>query len=513
MIDVIHDESTFVDGAAFPLALPILGAWLLTYLLHSTIFLSTALAMTALARGWSDSIRELVLRFALVGGIISATLTLLLPPPSSDASWWRDPFGMAAGFSSASHVLDDAAQPSDLSAGGGLDVGATSNRSDDSTLLAEIDPAAVSSLSPVDLAPHGRALAIMVITFAVGCALAMRTILLSHRRLRRELRNRQPLLDHSPAHRLLNELLRRCGATFRHQVRLSASEHLEVPIAMGILRPEICLPLRRMDQLDETQLRLMLAHELAHLVRRDPQWQLAYRIVESTLFFQPLNLCARRALRTIAEYQCDAWAADVTGERTRLARVLADVAQWLVAGNTTNDLLAPAASMAERRSAICSRIERLLGDPPAHRRTRRHRRGLAALACIGAIAALAAVSPQFLPQSLEPVTPSDFTSIPTTADAPAIASPALATGSLEVLFTSLDDELALLEAEANLLGARARAANADPETLALLDEILERIALVRAARADLVGAINLLERTPPESNTPSTPLTTGRKSP
>jgi hypothetical protein len=192
--------------------------------------------------------------------------------------------------------------------------------------------------------------------------------------------------------------------------------------------------------------------------------------------------------------------------------VLADVAQWLVAGNKNTDLLAPAASMAERRSAIRSRIERLLADPPV-RRSQRRRRGFAALACIAAIAALAAVSPQFLPQSMEPAATSDVTSIPPAGNEPGITSSAGEPGEMEDLLISLDDELALLVAEANLLGARARSARVDPTTLELLDEILDRIEIVRAGRAELGGAIDLLKRTHPDSTTPSTPLMTGRRSP
>ena len=38
----------------------------------------------------------------------------------------------------------------------------------------------------------------------------------------------------------------------------------------------------------------MLAHEIAHLVRRDPQWLVLARAIEMVFFFQPLNRLARR---------------------------------------------------------------------------------------------------------------------------------------------------------------------------------------------------------------------------
>ena len=49
-------------------------------------------------------------------------------------------------------------------------------------------------------------------------------------------------------------------------------------------------------ELDAPQLRAMLAHELAHLERRDPQWLAFACILERAFFFQPLNRLARRGI-------------------------------------------------------------------------------------------------------------------------------------------------------------------------------------------------------------------------
>ena len=52
----------------------------------------------------------------------------------------------------------------------------------------------------------------------------------------------------------------------------------------------------------------MLAHEVAHLVRRDPHWLVAARVIETVLFVQPLNRLARLRLQEVAEYLSDDWA-------------------------------------------------------------------------------------------------------------------------------------------------------------------------------------------------------------
>ena len=54
----------------------IISAWLLTYLLHSTIILSAALAASRLLGGRQLAVQETLLRTALVGGIVTASLQL-----------------------------------------------------------------------------------------------------------------------------------------------------------------------------------------------------------------------------------------------------------------------------------------------------------------------------------------------------------------------------------------------------------------------------------------------------
>lgn len=494
------------------------GAWLLTYLLHSTLLLTAALVLNALARGWSDSMRELVLRFAIVGGIVSATVTMVLPAPADSSAWWADALSYTARLGTSPR--DQGA----VTALPGMDEGAEFLAAPAGAAVPQEEAGAPEAaggtrietppMGPADFVPNGPALAVMLIPFALGCALAMRTVLLSHRRLARELRGRQQLPDDSLPRRLLNDLLCKHAPRSLPCVRLSASDHIEVPIAMGILRPEICLPRKRIHELDEPALRLTLAHELAHLVRRDPQWQLAFRMVESALFLQPLNIWARRTLRVLAEFQCDGWAAQATGERTQLARVLADVAQWLVASRRNDDRLAPVASMAERRSAIRSRIDRLLSDPPAGAR-RPVRRGTAAAGCLAAITTVSALSPRLMPaRPPEMPASNDLTVGAAPADDTRAATRRISvTATLEQVLVELDEDIALLEAESHLLGQRARAAGADAQTLSLLENILSRLALLRAQRDELERVLDWEDPAGANLATPLTPDSPGRRSP
>src|SRR4029078_1135700 len=97
------------------------------------------------------------------------------------------------------------------------------------------------------------------------------------------------------------------------------------------------------------------------------------------LWIQPLNRLARRRIATSAEYLCDEWAVRRTGSGVALARCLAQVAEWI----QTVPLGVPVAGMAEERSLLVSRVEKLLAGGRADPRSR----GLLAIGSIAVVLA------------------------------------------------------------------------------------------------------------------------------
>src|SRR5688500_7076213 len=166
--------------------------------------------------------------------------------------------------------------------------------------------------------------------------------------------------------RLLAELdLLTREAGLRRRPRLTSTARISSPIALGVA--EICVPETALTELDLEQQRSMLAHELAHLARRDPLWLAFASVVERVLWIQPLNRMARRQIATAAEYLCDEWAVSRTGSGVALARCLAQVAEWI----QSSPLGVPVAGMAEERSLLVSRVEKLLEEEPPAPRSRR----------------------------------------------------------------------------------------------------------------------------------------------
>ena len=154
------------------------------------------------------------------------------------------------------------------------------------------------------------------------------------------------------------------GAALQAQVRTLAAE---MRIAAPTLRllPNLPSPLvlpgavllpRWSEALDPVQQRAMLAHELAHLHRRDPLWRPLQRMALVPLFFHPLAWHAVRRLETLAETLCDQAAVERTGDGRALAECLAEClargfeprgAGWALA-------------MAERPGGIVGRVHDLL---------------------------------------------------------------------------------------------------------------------------------------------------------
>ncbi len=173
-------------------------------------------------------------------------------------------------------------------------------------------------------------------------------------RLRRILSDRR-LVTGGTAPLILAQLEARAG--MRRRVRLSATSRLEVPIAIGIVRPEICVPRRALEELDPGELETLLAHELAHLVRHDPAWRLLAGLVCRVFFFQPLNRLAAARIETASEMLCDDWAVEHTDEPLALARCLTEVAGWIAAPALEGS---PVPAMARGGSGLGRRVRRLL---------------------------------------------------------------------------------------------------------------------------------------------------------
>ncbi|MGI4835481.1 MAG: M56 family metallopeptidase [Janthinobacterium lividum] len=152
----------------------------------------------------------------------------------------------------------------------------------------------------------------------------------------------------------------------RRPVALLESGRVRGPLVLGYLRPAILLPLGAVAGLPPALLEALLAHELAHIVRRDYLLNLALAATEAVFFYHPAVWFMAGCLRAERENCCDDQAATLCGgDALRVARALAALAE-LEASTAPVPRLALAAAGTGGRGSLLARVRRLaLGRPQA----------------------------------------------------------------------------------------------------------------------------------------------------
>jgi beta-lactamase regulating signal transducer with metallopeptidase domain len=305
--------------------------WLMTYAIHSTLLIGSLLLLTTTSVGkqFVAGHGTWLWRFALVGALVTSSLQSLRSADPMSGTLRLDSDTRAA-TTVRVEVTRQAHSPSVAGPGWARRFGGES-------ISSSID---INPGWPMFLFAAWVVLASVILGwFLVARARFLRAI--------------DPRTDasHTLAGNALRHLLSE-GRLSRH-VRLTVSDGLTSPVALGT--DEICLPSRALAELGPIRMESILAHELAHLVRRDPTWLTIARVIEAVFFFQPLNVLARRRMQESAEFASDAWASTRVARPLDLAHCLARVAEWTIAAPRL-----PVPAMAERRGAVLvRRVERL----------------------------------------------------------------------------------------------------------------------------------------------------------
>jgi len=106
------------------------------------------------------------------------------------------------------------------------------------------------------------------------------------------------------------------------RVVLRVSSEVISPLAMGVWRATVILPVSTVLGLPMEELEAVLAHELGHIRRWDYLWNLLQTAVESVLFFHPSVWSLSRVVRERREICCDEIAVQSCAGATVYARAL-----------------------------------------------------------------------------------------------------------------------------------------------------------------------------------------------
>lgn len=371
-------------------------AWLLTYLLHSTLLLGLAwLASKPLAR-WSVAAEEAVWKIALVGALLTASLQFAAGWEPAAGRWRLAQAPQTLPAAVEAVATEAVATPALREAAPPAVPFRFSPRAVPAPAPVPVRTATKAPAAPAAFSFHPSVSSIVLGLWALGAAVLLGAYGRSYLKIQRRLRTRPRVVG---GHVLTQLRDLSIEAGLDRPVRLSCSSRVPVPLALGLREPEICLPPRALAGLTDEQQEGMLAHELAHLVRRDPIWLMISHVLAGVFFFQPLNWVARRRLREISEMLSDEWAVGFTGRPLSLAGCLAEVAGWSVGIRPL-----PLPGMADRPSNLAKRIRRLLDETrsPEHP-ARRVWLGAAMLALLIVVAAAAPAISAARPQ--KPATP------------------------------------------------------------------------------------------------------------
>jgi TonB family protein len=142
---------------------------------------------------------------------------------------------------------------------------------------------------------------VVVSIWMLGASLALLALVAGAVRLARLAKLARPITRET-WHRLTAEVSQHLK--IRGPVRLLQSPAVPIPMTWGLWRPRVVLPLGA-EHWSADRRRAVLAHELAHVRRRDWLVQILAAVVCAMYWFHPLFWLAYRRLREESEHACD----------------------------------------------------------------------------------------------------------------------------------------------------------------------------------------------------------------
>ena len=223
--------------------------------------------------------------------------------------------------------------------------------------------------------------------WSAGAALLLLRLAILWFRLATIMRRARPL--DAATQPVAAEAARALGITTPPRVVRSAD--VGGPLAAGILWPCVVLPLRIINDFSPHQLREILIHELAHLVRRDPAIALLQSLAAALFWLHPLvgrlNACLARAREEI----CDNYVL-ATSTAPSYTRTLLRLAELM----RCRHALPASAGLLTARWKLETRAAGIL-DPERKTMTRLTQRGLVCVAVLSALLAAAAFTTTVAP--------------------------------------------------------------------------------------------------------------------
>jgi beta-lactamase regulating signal transducer with metallopeptidase domain len=155
----------------------------------------------------------------------------------------------------------------------------------------------------------------------------------------------------------LNQLIRR--SPLQRSVKVMESALIKVPILLGHLKPLILIPIGTINLLTEEEVEAVLAHELAHIIRRDFSMNIFFTLIEILFYYHPGVWLMAATIRSEREHCCDDLALFLCKNPLAYARAL----YKLEAAHKTTRLPGLALSFSSQKNQLLHRVRRILNQP------------------------------------------------------------------------------------------------------------------------------------------------------
>ena len=88
-------------------------------------------------------------------------------------------------------------------------------------------------------------------------------------------------------------------------IQCGSSDKVLTPMVVGVFRPIVLIPTSMMKMLDQEEVESVLIHELVHIQRRDPSWNVLYQLTTALFWFHPLVWLGGERYTQARELACD----------------------------------------------------------------------------------------------------------------------------------------------------------------------------------------------------------------
>ena len=107
---------------------------------------------------------------------------------------------------------------------------------------------------------------------------------------------------------------------------IGTSDLIETPIVFGWADPIILLPIALCNELTMQEVKIILLHEIAHILRHDYIVYLIATVVHGILYFNPFSYFLMKELNLQREMACDQWVLSYSKSSIQYSKILLSIA-------------------------------------------------------------------------------------------------------------------------------------------------------------------------------------------